>query len=114
MPLAEALAVFHDVAGALDYAHRHGVLHRDLKPANILLQDDRAVLADFGIALPMGEAASALTETGLSVGTPEYMSPEQALGDRNIDARSDIYALGCVLYQMLAGEPPFTGPHPRP
>ena len=113
MPLPEALAVFHDVAGALDYAHRHGVLHRDLKPTNILLQDDRAVLADFGIALPMGEAANRLTETGLSVGTPEYMSPEQALGDRNIDARSDIYALGCVLYQMLAGEPPFTGTTPQ-
>jgi len=113
LPLAEALGIFRDVAGALEYAHRHSVLHRDLKPANILLQDGRAVLADFGIALPTGGAAARLTETGLSVGTPEYMSPEQALGERNLDARSDIYALGCLLYQLLAGEPPFTGTTPQ-
>ncbi len=113
LSLAEALGIFRDVAGALEYAHRHGVVHRDLKPANVLLQDSRAVLADFGIALPMGGSTARLTETGLSVGTPEYMSPEQALGQRNLDARSDIYALGCLLYQMLAGEPPFTGTTPQ-
>ncbi len=113
LPLADALGIFRDIAGALEHAHTHGVLHRDLKPANILLQDGRAVLADFGIALPTGGTAARLTESGLSVGTPEYMSPEQALGERNLDARSDIYALGCVLYQMLAGEPPFTGTTPQ-
>ena len=113
MPQAEALGIFRDVAGALDQAHRHGVLHRDLKPANILLQDGRAVLADFGIALPTGSSEARLTESGLSIGTPEYMSPEQALGERNLDARSDVYALGCVLYQMLAGEPPFRGTTPQ-
>ncbi|MEO8140383.1 MAG: serine/threonine-protein kinase, partial [Gemmatimonadota bacterium] len=113
LPLAEALGIFRDVAGALEHAHRNGVLHRDLKPANVLLQDGRAVLADFGIALPTAGTATRLTDSGLSVGTPEYMSPEQALGERNLDARSDIYALGCVLYQMLAGEPPFTGATPQ-
>lgn len=113
LPLAEALRIFADVAAALDYAHRHGVLHRDLKPANILLQEDRALLADFGIALPVGEGATRLTEMGLSVGTPEYMSPEQAAGERSLDARSDVYALGCVLYEMLTGEPPFTGASAR-
>lgn len=110
LPLGEALRIFADVASALDFAHRQGILHRDLKPANILLQEERAVLADFGIALPMGGAVERLTEAGLSVGTPEYMSPEQATAERVIDGRSDIYALGCVLYEMLAGEPPFTGP----
>lgn len=110
LPLEEAGRIFSDVAGALEHAHRHGVLHRDLKPANILLQDERAVLADFGIALPVAERNDRLTETGMSLGTPEYMSPEQAAGERALDARSDVYALGCVLYEMLAGEAPFTGP----
>ncbi len=109
LPIPEALRIFGDVASALDYAHREGILHRDLKPANILLQDDRAVLADFGIALPLGEIGQRLTETGFSLGTPEYMSPEQAAAERQLDARSDVYALGCVLYEMLAGEPPFAG-----
>ena len=110
LSLDEALRIFSDIASALDYAHRQGVLHRDLKPGNVLLQDDRAALADFGIALPLGAGDERLTETGFTVGTPEYMSPEQATGERDIDSRSDQYALGCVLYEMLAGAPPYTGP----
>jgi len=113
LPVPEAIAVLRDVAGALEYAHRLGILHRDLKPANILLQDDRAVLADFGIALPVGQAGERLTEAGLSLGTPEYMSPEQVLAAPELDARSDVYALGCVFYEMLTGEPPFTGATPQ-
>ncbi|HEX9165950.1 MAG TPA: protein kinase [Gemmatimonadales bacterium] len=112
LPVADAVRIATEVAGALDYAHRQGVIHRDIKPENILLHDGRALVADFGIALAAsrGEAGSRMTETGMSLGTPHYMSPEQALGERNLDARSDVYALGCVLHEMLAGEPPFTGP----
>src|SRR5213595_753780 len=111
LPIEEAVALASGVASALDYAHRHGVIHRDIKPENILFQDGEAVVADFGIALALSAAAgSRLTETGLSLGTPQYMSPEQATGDRLIDARSDIYSLAAVLYEMLAGEPPHTGP----
>src|SRR6266576_271030 len=111
LPIEEAVALASSVASALDYAHRHGVIHRDIKPENILFQDGEAVVADFGIALALSAAAgSRLTETGLSLGTPQYMSPEQATGDRLIDARSDIYSLASVLYEMLAGEPPHTGP----
>ena len=111
LPIEEAVGLASSVASALDYAHRHGVIHRDIKPENILFQDGQAVVADFGIALALTAAAgSRLTETGLSLGTPQYMSPEQATGDRVIDARSDIYSLGAVLYEMLAGEPPHTGP----
>ena len=107
----EALAVTRQVAGALAYAHQHGVIHRDLKPENILLHEGEAMLADFGIALAIKEAGgNRLTESGLSLGTPQYMSPEQATGDRQLDARSDIYSLGAVLYEMLAGEPPINGP----
>ena len=107
-----ALAIATQVAGALDYAHRQGVVHRDIKPENILLHEGEAVLTDFGIALAVREAGgSRLTETGLSLGTPQYMSPEQASGGPTIDARSDIYSLGAVLYEMLAGEPPVTGPN---
>src|SRR3989440_3209058 len=111
LPIDVAVGLTADVAEALDYAHRHGVVHRDIKPENVLFQDGQAVVADFGIALAVSAAAgSRLTETGLSLGTPQYMSPEQATGDRLIDARSDIYSLGAVLYEMLAGEPPHTGP----
>lgn len=110
LEVAEALAIAIQIAGALDYAHRSGVIHRDLKPENILLHEGEAMLADFGIALALKEAGgSRLTETGLSLGTPQYMSPEQATAERNLDARSDVYSLGAVLYEMLAGEPPFTG-----
>jgi serine/threonine-protein kinase len=112
LPVDEAVRIAREVADALDYAHRHGVVHRDIKPENILLHDGRAVVADFGIALAVSrsEGVTRMTETGMSLGTPHYMSPEQAMGEREITARSDVYALGCVLYEMLAGEPPFTGP----
>ena len=111
LPIDEAVGLTANVAAALDYAHRHGVIHRDIKPENVLFQDGQAVVADFGIALAVSAAGgSRLTETGLSLGTPQYMSPEQATGDRLIDARSDIYSLASVLYEMLTGEPPHTGP----
>ncbi len=111
LPIADAVRVATEIAGALDYAHRHGVIHRDIKPENILLHDGRALVADFGIALAASKAGGArMTETGMSLGTPTYMSPEQAMGEREITARSDVYALGCVTYEMLVGEPPFTGP----
>jgi serine/threonine-protein kinase len=110
LPIADAVRIASEVAGALDYAHRKGVIHRDIKPENILLHDGRALVADFGIALAATSADSRMTETGMSLGTPHYMSPEQAMGERTLDARTDVYALGCVLYEMLTGEPPFTGP----
>ncbi len=111
LPVADAMRIASEVAAALDYAHRHGVIHRDIKPENILLHDGSALVADFGIALAASKAGGTrMTETGMSLGTPHYMSPEQAMGEREITARSDIYALGCVLYEMLLGEPPFTGP----
>ena len=109
LPIADALRITREVADALDYAHRHGVIHRDIKPENILLHDGRALVADFGIALAAGSSGPRMTETGLSLGTPQYMSPEQAMGEREITARSDVYALGCVLYEMLLGHAPFTG-----
>ena len=110
LPVAGALRIATEVASALDYAHRHGVVHRDIKPENILLHDGRALVADFGIALAASKASgSRMTETGMSLGTPHYMSPEQAMGEREITARSDVYALGAVLYEMLTGDPPFTG-----
>ena len=112
LPVDDALRIAGEVADALDYAHRQGVVHRDIKPENILLHDGRALVADFGIALAVSRSDSTtrMTETGMSLGTPHYMSPEQAMGEREITARSDVYALGCVLYEMLTGEPPFTGP----
>ena len=110
LPLDDAVRLGVEVAQALDYAHRHGVVHRDIKPENILLEEGEAVVADFGIAHAISEAGGArITETGLTLGTPAYMSPEQAAGERSLDGRSDVYSLGCVLYEMLAGEPPFTG-----
>src|SRR5205814_1911090 len=110
LPVDDALRIALAVANALDYAHSHGVVHRDLKPENILLQHGEAMVADFGIALAVSNAGGArVTQTGLSLGTPQYMSPEQATGDRIIDGRSDIYSLGAVLYEMLGGEPPHTG-----
>jgi eukaryotic-like serine/threonine-protein kinase len=109
LPVDDAVRIATEVASALDYAHRHGVIHRDIKPENILLHDGRALVADFGIALAASKAGSRMTETGMSLGTPHYMSPEQAMGEREITARSDVYALGCVLYEMLTGDPPFTG-----
>src|SRR5712692_5378746 len=109
--IEETLAITKQVASALDYAHREGVVHRDIKPENILIQEGEAVLADFGIAFALREAGGPrLTESGLSLGTPQYMSPEQAAGDRQLDARSDVYSLAAVVYEMLAGEPPHTGP----
>ncbi len=108
--LDETIRIATAIAGALDYAHAHGVIHRDLKPENILLQHGQPVVADFGIALAISKAGGQrVTQTGLSLGTPQYMSPEQATGDRVIDARSDIYSLGAVTYEMLAGEPPHAG-----
>jgi Tol biopolymer transport system component len=110
LPVPEAVRIATEVAAALDYAHRHGVVHRDIKPENILLHDGSALVADFGIALAASKASGArMTETGMSLGTPHYMSPEQAMGEREITARSDVYALGAVLYEMLTGDPPFTG-----
>jgi serine/threonine-protein kinase len=110
LPIEDAVRIASDIAEGLEYAHTQGVLHRDIKPANILLQAGRPVISDFGIALAVGAAGGGrLTETGLSVGTPHYMSPEQATGDQNLGPTTDIYALGCVLYEMLVGEPPFTG-----
>ncbi|MEO8139416.1 MAG: protein kinase [Gemmatimonadota bacterium] len=111
LPITDAVRIATEIAGALDYAHRHSVIHRDIKPENILLHDGRALVADFGIALAASKAGGGrMTETGMSLGTPTYMSPEQAMGEREITARSDVYALGCITYEMLVGEPPFTGP----
>jgi eukaryotic-like serine/threonine-protein kinase len=111
LPVDNAVIIAREVADALNYAHRRGVVHRDIKPENILLSAGQALVADFGIAKALDAAGGEkLTETGLSLGTPHYMSPEQASATRSLDGRSDIYALGCVLYEMLAGQPPFTGP----
>ncbi len=111
LPVTDAVRIATEVAGALDYAHRHGVIHRDIKPENIMLHDGSALVADFGIALAVSSAGGGarMTETGMSLGTPHYMSPEQAMGEREITARSDVYALGAMTYEMLIGDPPFTG-----
>jgi serine/threonine-protein kinase len=110
LSLEETLALTRQIASALEYAHQQGIIHRDIKPENILLHRGEAVVTDFGIALAVRAAGGPrLTEPGLSLGTPQYMSPEQAAGSREVDARSDIYSLGAVLYEMLVGEPPHTG-----
>jgi serine/threonine-protein kinase len=110
LPIEQALHIATSVASALDYAHRHGVIHRDLKPENILLHEGQPLVADFGIALAVSNAGgNRITQTGLSLGTPQYMSPEQATGDRTVDGRTDVYSLGAVTYEMLAGEPPHSG-----
>jgi eukaryotic-like serine/threonine-protein kinase len=111
LPLEDAIQIGRETADALEYAHQHGVIHRDIKPENILLSTGHALVADFGIARALSESSdSKLTQTGTTVGTPAYMSPEQAAGERMLDARSDVYSLGCVVWEMIAGEPPFTGP----
>jgi tRNA A-37 threonylcarbamoyl transferase component Bud32 len=109
LPVQDALRLAREVAEALAYAHRRGIIHRDIKPANILISEGHALVADFGIARAVGGDGEAITKTGLAVGTPQYMSPEQATGGRDVDGRTDVYALGAVLYEMVAGEPPFTG-----
>ena len=109
-PVGEVVHIAVDVGRAIDYAHEHGVLHRDIKPENVLLEGERALVCDFGVARAVEAAGSEFSSSsGLVIGTPAYMSPEQATGDR-VDRRSDVYALGCVIYEMLAGEPPFAGP----
>ncbi len=114
LPIDDAIAVARDIASALACAHEHGIVHRDIKPENVLFESGQAVVADFGVAAVLNDAGSErLTWTGMSVGTPLYMSPEQASGVADVDPRSDIYSLGCALYEMLAGEPPFTGSSPQ-
>ena len=114
LPVDEAVRIAREVADALQYAHDRGVIHRDIKPENILLQGGHALVADFGIALAVEHAGGQrMTQTGMSLGTPQYMAPEQAMAERTLDSRTDVYALGCVLYEMLAAEPPFTGPTGR-
>lgn len=110
LPVADGIRIATEVATALDYVHRHGVVHRDIKPENILVHDGEPIIADFGIALAIAQTSGPrLTQTGISLGTPAYMSPEQAAGDREITSRSDIFSLGAVTYEMLVGKPPFTG-----
>ncbi len=113
LPIPDAVRITREAAEALAYAHSQGVVHRDIKPENILLQNGHALVADFGIARALDAAGEKLTQTGMAVGTPHYMSPEQAMGADGADGRSDIYSLGCVLYELLAGQPPFDGPNAR-
>ncbi len=113
LSLPDALRLTREVASALDYAHRHNVVHRDIKPENILLHEGAAMVADFGIGKALSDSGRSITQTGFAVGTPAYMSPEQSAGELGTDGRSDLYSLGCVLYEMLTGEPPFTGVTPQ-
>jgi len=114
LPVNETIRIVCEVADALAYAHKHHVVHRDIKPGNILLEEGHAVVADFGIAKAISVAGGdRITETGVAVGTPEYMSPEQAYDDEEVDQRADLYSLGCVMYEMLAGQPPYSGPNAR-
>ena len=114
LPVDEAVFIVSEVAGALSHSHANGVIHRDIKPSNIMLDEGRAVVTDYGIALVVQSASKdRLTASGFSPGSPEYMSPEQAAGESQVDARSDIYSLGCVLFELLAGDPPFTGSIPQ-
>jgi serine/threonine-protein kinase len=112
LPIEDSLRIAQEVASALDFAHRKNIIHRDIKPENILLGGGHAVVADFGLARAVNSmSAEALTQTGMSLGTPTYMSPEQAFAEKDIDGRSDQYSLACVLYEMLTGQPPFSGPN---
>ncbi len=113
LPLTEALSIARQSATALAFAHARGVIHRDIKPDNILLSDGQAFIADFGIARAMQASEKAITATGMTIGTPAYMAPEQAAADKQLDGRVDVYALGAVLYEMLGGSPAFTGPTPQ-
>jgi serine/threonine-protein kinase len=109
LPVDEAMRLAREISEALAYAHDHGIIHRDIKPANILLSAGHALVADFGIARAVGAGGASLTQTGLAIGTPQYMSPEQATGASDVDGRTDVYAVGSILYEMIAGEAPFTG-----
>src|SRR5690606_10560718 len=109
LPVDHAIRIATEVADALEYAHARGVIHRDIKPENILLSAGHALVADFGIARALSDESDRLTSTGLAIGTPAYMSPEQGLGDRQVEARSDVYSLASVTYEMLTGEPPYSG-----
>jgi serine/threonine protein kinase len=111
LPVSEAIRITREIASALEHVHQHGVVHRDVKPGNVLFRGDHPLLSDFGVALPMDSATDdRLTEGGLCLGTPAYMSPEQFIFQRSLDGRSDVYSLACVLFEMLTGAPPFTGP----
>ena len=113
LPIEDALRIAYEVSSALEFAHRRQIVHRDIKPENILLQEGHVFVADFGLARAVDSvnAAQALTQTGSAIGTPWYMSPEQAFAEKEIDGRSDEYSLACVLYEMLTGQPPFSGPN---